>query len=247
MNSARAATIIGADGENEQKLINQDFPHPAGGKNPDGSPRTMRHDIALGRYSVRVDAGPSPETRNAQALGNLDSLFKAAPELLQIPGVAAAYARMLGDGNPKVSQIADMLPGGTNDEQNPQQLTQQNQQLTAKVQQLTQAGQQLAQKLQQQLPKIEADKFKALLSSFTSIEVARINAKVDAASNEASALENMLGLAHDTASAELDRQHARETAATAAQTASDASTQNAQQQADAAQTAQQNEPQGDNA
>ena len=249
LDSAQASTIITADGENEQKLINQDFPHPAGGRNPDGTARTMRHDIALGRYSVRVEAGPSPEDRNSQALTDLGQVFEAAPQLLQIPGVAAAWIRMKGSGNPKVGQIADLLPGGQGDDQNPQQMQQQNQQLQARVQQLTQAGQQLAQKLQAQLPKIEADKFKALLSSFTQIEVARIGAKVDAASSEASTLETMLGLAHQTASDELDRQHARDTAAQAAQTASAASSQQAQQAQDAAAqaSAAQPNPQGDNA
>jgi hypothetical protein len=212
MDSARAETIIQADGQHEQALINQFFDHPGGEKAHDGKLKQKIHDIRIGRYSVRVDAGPSLETRNQAALGNLDNLFKAAPQLLQIPGVAASYARLLGDGNPRVEQIADMLPGGDNNaEQNPQQIQQQNQQLQAQNQQLQQAVQQMHQAIEAQLPKIEADKFKALLSSLTSIRVAEISASKDfdnaKGDREASLLEKALGFAHDTAKQAVDQEH----------------------------------------
>lgn len=218
LDAPRAQTIIQANGQHEQALINQFFDHPAGEKSEDGKTKQKIHDIRIGRYSVRVDAGPSLETRNQAAMGNLNELFKAAPQLLQIPGVAASYARLLGDGNPRVEQIADMLPGGNDDQQNPQQVQQQNQQLQAKVQQLTQVAQQMQQAIQAKLPEIEAKKFSDLLSSFTKIEVARIGAKVDAADREAQTLEKVLGFAHDSASQAVDQEH-QQGMATQAQTA----------------------------
>jgi hypothetical protein len=208
MDGAQVATIIGADGQNEQKLINQEFPHPAGGKNPDGSPKTMRHDVALGRYSVRVDAGPSPETRNLQAIPSLTNLFKAAPQLLQIPGVAAAYARMLGEGNPRVDQIADLLPGGSGDTPNAGQLQGQLAQSQQKIAALTQGLQQMHQAIAAKLPQIEADKWMKLVDSLTKVEVARIAAKVDAAQQLTDTFENLTGLAHDTAQQAVEHQHA---------------------------------------
>jgi hypothetical protein len=252
MDSARAATVIGADGENEQKLINQDFPHPGGGKNDDGTLKTMRHDITIGRYSVRVDAGPSPEDRNSQAIGNLDGLFKAAPQLLQIPGVAARYARMLGSGNPKVDQIADLLPGGEGDTPNPAAMQGKLQQATQQIQLLQQALQKAGMEAAAKLPQVQANERSNVRDNLTRLAVAKVSASLDAddaqADREASLLETQLGMAHDAATQAVDHAHQRDTAAAAAATASAASAQGASQDADAAQTAQEAQPpQGDNA
>ncbi len=207
---AQAQTIIRADGEHEKVLINQIFNHPVK-KNDDGSPKRVSHDLALGRYSVRVHAGPSPETRNDEALDSLGNMFKAAPQLLTLPGVAAAYAKLLGQGNPKVTQMATLFPGGSAGAQTPehqqaelQQAQQQNQQLQALVAKLQQA-------IQSKLPQVEAEKFKTLIKSLTDIRVAEINASKDVdnkrADIEASQLETMLGLSHDAGTAAAARVH----------------------------------------
>jgi len=249
LDAPRAQTIIGADGQNEQKLINQDFPHPSGQKNADGKPKMQRHDIALGRYSVRVDAGPSPQTKTQQAQGSMESLFKAAPGLLQIPGVAAAYLRMLGDGDPRTDQIADLLPGGAGDQPNAAQVQGQLQQAQQRIQQLTAGLQQMHQAMQAGLPKIEADKWIKLVDSLTKVEVARIAAKVDTAQTLADTFEHLTGLAHDTAGQAVDLQHQKEMAANAQVAAAASSTQDASEAADAsaqaAQQQQQQTPQGD--
>lgn len=231
MDEARAATVIGADGENEQKLINQDFPHPGGGQNADGTPKTMRHDIALGRYSVRVDAGPSVADRNTAAQSNLESLFKAAPQLLQIPGVAAAYLRLVGDGNPKTSAIADLLPGGQGDAPNPAALQGQLQQSQQKIQELVQMLQKMHQEAEAGIPKLQLEKYKADLAAMVDLAKAEISTKAqDAARGSADALA-VAQMAHETASQAVDHEHAAAI-----------STQNAAQAADAAQTAQENQP-----
>lgn len=228
MDEARAATIIGADGQNEQKLINQDFPHPSGAKNEDGTPKMMRHDIALGRYSVRVDAGPSPATKDLQAQGSLENLFKAAPQLLAIPGVAAAYCRMLGDGNPKTDQIADMLPGGAGDTPNPAALQGQLQQAGQKIQQLQQALQTLSQQAAAKQPQIDADERMNVRDNLTKLAIAEVSASKDAdnarAEREADLLSQQLDMAHDVASQAIDQQHQ----VTQQQSAQDASAAQAQ-------------------
>jgi hypothetical protein len=210
--SAQAATIIKADGQHDQALINQYFDHHSGKVGEDGKKIQKIHDIRIGRYSVRVEAGPSPTERNTAARGALDNLFKAAPQLLQIPGVAAGYARMIGEGNPKVDQIADMLPGGdSSTDATPEQIQQQNQQLQAKVQQLTQGLQQMHQAMEAQLPKIEADKFRTMFDGLIKLEVAKITASKDtdtaAADRDASMLEHLTGLAHDAAMQATDQEH----------------------------------------
>jgi hypothetical protein len=243
MDSAQAATIIDAGGQADSVLINQYFPHPAGGKNPDGSPRMQKHDITIGRYSVRVDAGPSPQTRIQQAQGSLENLFKVAPQLLAIPGVGAAYLRMIGDGNPETDAIADMLPGGAGDKPNAAAMQGQLQQAQQRIQQLTAGLTQMHQAIQAKLPQIEADKWMKLVDSLTKVEVARIAAKVDTAQQLADTFENLTGLAHETATAAVDRQHQKDMAAASQAGASALSAQNAGQAADAAQTAQETQPQ----
>lgn len=229
--SARAATVISADGQNEQKLINQEFPHPSGGKNPDGSPKMMSHNLALGRYSVRVDAGPSPETRNLQAQGPVENMFKAAPQLLAIPGVAAAYLRMVGDGNPRTDQIADMLPGGQGDTPNAAALQGQLQQAGQKIQLMQAELAKLQQAAAAKQPQIDADERSNVRDNLTKLAIAEVTASKDAdnarAEREASMLETQLGMAHDAALQAVDNEHATDTA----QNAQAADAQTAAQQA----------------
>lgn len=211
---AQAQTIIKADGQHEQVLINQLFDHPSGKKNPDGTPVQMSHDLAIGRYSVRVQAGPSFQTRNDAALENLANMFKASPQLLLIPGVAASYCKLLGEGNPKVDMVASMLPGGAGDEDSPQELQAKVQQMTAQIQQLQQQLQEASHTLQAKLPQVEASKFNAYLGYLKAVQVAEITASKDAdnqnADRDAAQVETLLGLAHDAGTQAQDHQNALE-------------------------------------
>lgn len=213
--AAQVATIIQADGQNEQILINQEFPHPSGAKNPDGSPKMQAHHIGLGRYSVRVDAGPSPNERNTQAQGSLANLFKAAPELLQIPGVAAAYARMLGDGNPRVDQIADMLPGGAGDEPNAAAIQGQLQQSQQKIQQLTQLLQKMQQEAEAGIPKLQLEKYKADLAAIVDLAKAEITTKAQDTARQSADTLAIAKMAHEVGMQATDQQHQADQAATA--------------------------------
>lgn len=245
MDGPRVATIISADGQNEKKLINQEFDHPS------KPHEKQRHDIALGRYSVRVDAGPSPETRALAAQGPLSNLFKSAPQLLLIPGVAAAYARLIGDGNPKIDQIADMLPGGEGDAPNAQALQGQLQQSQQKIQELLQLVQKMHQEAEAQIPKLQLEKYKADLSAIVDLAKAEISTKAqDAARGSADTLA-IAKMAHETAQQAVDHEHeARQTAsaqahATAQQTDAQNATAKNQQSAQDAAAAQSSE--GDDA
>lgn len=208
----RAQMIIRADDQHEIALINQDFPHPSGGKNQDGSPKTHRTDITLGEYSVRVKAQPSYENRQDAALDNMGNLIKAYPAMLQQPGALAMYIRWMGQGNPKIEQLADLFePNKPGEEMTPEQMQGQLAQANAKVQQLTQVAQQLHQAVQAKQPQVDADKFKALLDSLTKIRVAEVNASKDRdnqkADAQADAIQQLLQMAHETATQATDQQH----------------------------------------
>jgi Phage P22-like portal protein len=239
----RAQTIIAADGEHEQVLINQLFDHPKGKTGPDGKPVQIAHKLGIGRYSVRVESAPSDKTRNDQALENLTGLFKAEPALLQVPGVAAAFARLLGEGNPKVDQLADLFPGGASDDQNPQQLQTQLQQAKQQNAQLQQLAQKLHAAIESKQPELELKKYLGELSALVTIRAAEIKKGVDLAQIEASTLEHLTGLAHDVALQADAQGHQQDMATQQAQTQSALSSQNADQ----AQQAADNQPQPTNA
>ena len=211
LDTARAETIIRADGKTELALINQEFgqAHPETGKR-------SYHDMknSLGKYGVRVSAGPSYMTRRDQAIGNLNDFFKIAPGALQSPKMMAQFLRLIGEGNPAVSQMAEILDPDLGSNVSNESLQQQLKQAQQQGQAMQQVIQALSEKLKAGLPKIEADKWKAALDALTKIEVAKITASKDmdtaAADREANALQQILQMSHDMASQAVDQQHQQE-------------------------------------
>ena len=205
MDGPRVRTIVRADSQHEQAEINKEFPPGQKGK---------RNNITLGEYSLRVKAGPSTEDRTDQAMEALTEVFKIAPGLLNAPGVAAQFLRLVGRGTPQVEAMANSLMGKQQgEEQTPEQL----QTMLAQLQQQGQAKDMLIQKMQQalaaKLPQVEADKWMAAVRAIAQIRVAEITASKDRdnaqAERDAAQLESIMGMAHDTASQAADQQHER--------------------------------------
>jgi hypothetical protein len=201
MDGPRAVTIVKPDSQHEVVQINQIF---------SGDEKDKKaNNICIGEYSVRVTVGPSWDTRQKEAVVALNDFFQAAPQTLAAPGVASAYLRLIGDGNPRVESMADLLaPEGEGDPENPQQMQAQLMQAQQQNQALTMIVQKMQQAMQAQLPKIEADKWKAALSALTSIRVAEIKAGSDQTAEEVRVLEHLTGMAHD--SGMQAQQHAHE-------------------------------------
>lgn len=234
LDGPRVATIVKPDSQHEMLEINREFPN---GIDPATGKKGKANNICMGQYSVRVTAGPNFQTRQEQALAALTEFFKAAPQTLAAPGVAAKFLRMVGEGNPQVEGMADLLEPNQGDEQTPQQLQQQLGQAQQQNQALTVLVQKMHQAIQAQLPKIEADKWKATLQSLTSIRVAEINASKDLdranADRDAATLEHLTGMAHEVATQAVEHSHAADMQADQQQHASD--TQASDQAAAAAQ------------
>jgi hypothetical protein len=228
----RVKTVVRADNQHEIVTINREFNEFQPGQidvktgkaiGKDG--KLIAHNrIGLGRYSIRVVAGPKFEDRNDEAMNDLLEIAKVSPSVIQQPAVMAKLIRWIGRGNPQIDAIADSLvpdPSKMTPEMMAGQL--------AQAQKMSQAQGVLIQKLQQaiqgKLPQVEADKWKAALDSYTKITVAKITASKDADTNqanrEASLLESILQMAHETASDAADREHqsglAMQTQAAAAQ------------------------------
>ncbi len=198
LDGPRVTTIVKPDSQHEVVEINREFP---GGIDPATGKKGKARNISLGRYSVRVTAGPSFDTREQESIPILTDFFGKNPQALAIPGVAAKVIRILGQGNPKIESIADLMtpPTGAEEETTPQQLGQQLQQVQQQNQMLMQAMQQMQQALAEKQPEIEAKKWVAALNALAGIREAEIRAGVDRAKLNAHSLEHLTGLAHDTA------------------------------------------------
>lgn len=199
----RAVTIVKPDTSHEQQLINQLFPIEHQGKK---GPNLM-----LGQFSVRAKAGPSFDTRQEAAIEALSEFFKVDPTTLQVPGVAAHYLRLIGQGNPTVEGMADLLdPQGTQD-MKPEQLAGKLAQAQAIIQKLQMQNNQLAQAIASKLPDIALRDKINLRDNITKIHVAEVNASKDAdrqaAEIQAEQMAQVLDMAHEAAINTAEAQH----------------------------------------
>lgn len=216
LDGPRVVTIVRPDSQHEAVLINQIFD-----KDEPESKGKKQNNICIGQYSVRVTVGMSFPDRQKEAVSMLTEFFKNAPQTLAVPGVASSYLRMVGDGNPKIEQMADLLePGGKGEEDaTPQQLQAQLMQAQEQNQALTVVVKKMQQDLQAQLPKIEADKWKAALQALTSIDVAKIKAGTADTDREERTLEHLTGMAHESAMQAAEHEHSASQAEVAAEQA----------------------------
>ncbi len=71
-----------------------------------------------------MTVGPNFQTRMEQGLVELRELLQVAPQATQVPGVLGRIVRMMGQGNPEMEAIADLLSPPTDQEATPQQMQQ---------------------------------------------------------------------------------------------------------------------------
>lgn len=201
-------TIVKANSQHELTQINRYFPD---GIDPETGKKGKANNITIGEYSVRVVVGPDFDTRQKESVPMLIDFFKSAPQALTVPGVMGGMLRLMGDGNPTIEQMADLLTPGSDDEATPQQMQNQLMQAKAQNQQLTQAVQQLKGAIDAQLPKLEADKYKAQLDAAVKLRIAEITASKDldkaGGDRDASLLEAKLGMAHEGATQAVQHEH----------------------------------------
>jgi hypothetical protein len=200
---ASVETIVRPDSQHELATINQDFPD---GIDPASGKQAKAKWLAQGRYAVAVTVGPNYDTIKQQTSAILTDFLKIDPQIMAVPGVAAKALRSISQGDPEIEGIADLLE--PNQQSNPQQLAQQLQQEQQKTKVLMGVVQKLHQDAQAQLPKIDADKWKAAVSALAGIREAEIKAGVDNAQMDASFLEHLTGMAHDSALKHMDHEQA---------------------------------------
>lgn len=241
MDGPREITIVRPDSQHEIVEINREF--PANGIDPKTGKKGKTNNITLGEYSLRVTAGPSFQTRTQQSIEAINEVFKIAPALLNAPGVAARFLRMVGEGSPQVEEMADSLMGNQSGdgEQTPEQLQNQLMQLHQQGQAKDMLIQKMQQALQSKLPQVEADKWIAAVRAIAQIRAAEITASKDRdnaqADRDAAQFEQLTTMAHESALQATDHEHQADQAQQAQQ-AQAAQTQQAQQQAQQSQPTQ---------
>lgn len=210
----RVRTIVRPDTQHELVEINREFPpeQMEGSKHrkADGTLEPT-NNIQLGKYSLRVKAGPSVETRTKDSLNKILEAVKIAPQILQSPESQASLIRMIGEGNPEVDSFADGIAPEPGDDVTPQQMQQQIAKLSNVAKSQAQVIQILNQKIEAKLPQLEVDKWKAALKAWTDIATAEISASKDAdnARGEqlANAFQSVLQMAHESATQAVDHEH----------------------------------------
>ncbi len=212
MTSPQVVQIVRPDGQAETAAINQEF--GADGIDPKTGKKGKRNSLSLGEYSVRVVAGPNFQTRNDQALKMLLEAVKINPAILQNPAVAAKIIRLIGQGNPQIEGIADLIAPSADSNLSPQQMQQQLQSTGMQLQQAQQTIQQLAMKLATREPELAAKERMNVRDNLTRIATSIVNASKDAneaqADREAAQLEQMLGMAHERGLQAQDHQQAQQ-------------------------------------
>lgn len=209
LDGPRVQTIVRADSQHELVTINKEFPQ---GVDPKTGKQSKGKWLNQGRYAVVVTVGPNLDTLKEKTSVILTEFLKIDPQIMAIPGVAAMALRSIAQGDPQVEGIADLLEPQSS--QSPQQVAMQLQQAKKTIQQYELVITKLQQDIAAKTPQVQADLRKAALSSLTAIRVAEINASKDADSQkadiDAAHVEQVLGMAHETALESQKQQHEKD-------------------------------------
>lgn len=197
----QVVAIVRPDTKHELVEINKEFPNsevPKGQK---------RNSIVLGKYSLRVLAGPNYRTRTEQALDRFMDVLKLAPQITQAPGILAQIVRMVGEGSPEMEQMADSLMPSGDEDLTPDQLKMKIMQLQQSDQQKQLLISQLQQALMAKLPEIQAKERTALLEAAIDLAKAEIGAKSQTAARQSADQLAIMDMAHEVGQQAADHAH----------------------------------------
>lgn len=156
----RELRILGSDGAEDYKRVNQVVTDPATGK------MIKVNDLAQGRYDVTVTVGPSFSTKRQEAAETYLQLAQAAPQVMGVAGDLVFKAMDLPYSEDIADRLRAMLPPpiqqmlseGKQIPPEAQAVMMQAQQAMAMVEQKNQLVMQAAQELQQEQQGLEKGK-----------------------------------------------------------------------------------------
>lgn len=217
----KVVTIVQPNSEHEVAEINREFPDDwekdgksGRAKNPETGKMEPKNDIRLGKFTLRVTAGPNFLDRQEKALKHVMELIQVNPTTLQNPAVLARFVRLLGEGDPEMEAIADLIAPDPSQGASPEQMQDQLRQVTITSQQKDMIIQKLQHTIEAKLPQVEAQERKGVLDMLTKLRVAEIMASKDSdnlkADRLADMLGNMLGMAHESGMQAVEHGHQAE-------------------------------------
>ncbi len=181
----RIIRVIGEDGEQEAKPINQPYPakDPKTGQpmvDERGQAIMALHDLTVGKYDLTVTTGPSFTSRREEAAASMTEMVRAFPA--SAPIVMPELAKQLDwPGADKIADKMEELASGQIPPQAQQAIEQgkkQMQDMAVQLQQLQQENQQLKQDQSAKMAQVDSDHQIALIKVQSEREIAA--AKIDA-------------------------------------------------------------------
>lgn len=154
----RIIRIIGEDGTQEAKPINQQYPQvdPKTGQpmvDEMGQAIMALHDLTAGKYDLTVTTGPSFTSRREEAVASMTELIRAFPAAAPIVGPEMAK-NMDWPGADKIADKMEELASGP---QIPDEVKKQMQDMGAQLQQLKQENDQLKADKSEKIAEIESE------------------------------------------------------------------------------------------
>lgn len=166
--TARAARIIGEEGEQEIVRINEEF---------ERNGKKVTYNLGVGKYDVAVDTGPSFATRRQEAATSMLEMSKANPQITQLAG-DLMVKNMDWPGKDEVAErLKKALPPGIAEDDKDQKKMPIPPQVKAQMDQMGQLIDQLTQKLNEANDNIEKKTIE--LESKERIEFAKIQANIE--------------------------------------------------------------------
>lgn len=153
----RIIRIIGEDGTQEAKPINQQYPQvdPKTGQpvvDEQGQAIMALHDLTAGKYDLTVTTGPSFTSRREEAAASMTEMVRAFPAAAPI--IMPELAKQLDwPGADKIADKMEEMASG----QVPPELQKQMQEMQAQMQKLAQENQQLKADKSEKIAEIQAD------------------------------------------------------------------------------------------
>lgn len=164
--TARAARIIGEEGEHEVIRINQEFEHKG---------QLRNYDLSKGKYDVTVDEGPNFQTKRQEAASSMMEFSRAVPQVAAVTADLIAKAQDWPGSQEFAERIKKTLPPGLADDPNKKNDIPPEAQ--AQMQQMSQMVEQLTGKLHEAHDTIDQKRLE--LESKERIEMAKIQADIE--------------------------------------------------------------------
>lgn len=150
---ARAARIIGEDGEEKVVRINEPFV-------PEGEQKPVIYAMDVGQYDITVDVGPSFASKRQEAASAMLEMTKANPALMQIAGDLIVKSMDFPNSSDLAERIKKSMPPELTDDgkkqEIPPQIQAQMQQQNQLIEQLTKAANESAEVLRTKRMEIES-------------------------------------------------------------------------------------------